>query len=86
MSNIALGRSTAELVQLAQAGASFWMKPIGRTTEELSQIVRAAAQGGGTVTILGTVGRTTADLLKVTQAGAGHVVFAPAASFFKEND
>ena len=76
---VSTGRTTADLVRIAAAGAGFVMMPTGRTTDDLVRIAAAAAHGGGTVTILGCVGRTTDDLVRIGAAGKGRVLFAPSA-------
>ena len=76
--NIAVGRTTDDLVRVASAGAGFEMNPVGRTTDDLVRIASAMKNGGGTLTILGTIGRTTDDLVRIAAAGRGHVVFGVA--------
>ena len=70
------GRTTLELVQIANSGAGFELRASGRTTLELVQIANAAAAGGGTIFMRGLSGRTTLELVQIGNASKGHVDFA----------
>lgn len=67
-------RTTAELIQIANAGGGFRLDAAVRTTAELIQIALAARNSGAQVTFAGLGVRTTAELLQIATAGKGVVI------------
>jgi len=69
------GRTTEELVRIAEAGGGFRLDAAGRSTEDLVTIASAASSWGVRMVFAGMTGRSTDDLVTIADAGEGTVEF-----------
>ena len=67
-------RTTADLVQIANAGGGFRLDARTRTTADLVMIASAASKHQAHITFAGMSVRTTADLVQIAAAGKGAIV------------
>ena len=69
------GRSTEDLVRIAEAGGGFRLDAGGRSTDDLAKIAGAASSWGIRLVFAGMNGRSTDDLVRIADAGEGCVEF-----------
>jgi hypothetical protein len=69
------GRSTDDLVRIAEAGGGFRLDAEGRSSDDLVKIAAAAASWGTRLVFAGVEERSTDDLIRIADAGEGCVEF-----------
>lgn len=69
------GRSTGDLVRIAEAGGGFRLDAAERPTDDLVRIAGAASSWGVRLVFAGMIERSTDDLVRIADAGEGCVEF-----------
>ena len=69
------GRSTEDLVRIAEAGGGFRLEAAGRHTDDLVKIAAAASSWGVRLVFACMADRSTDDLVRIADAGEGTVEF-----------
>ncbi len=69
-------KTQMDLVQLANAGASFAIDASRKTQLDLVQLAHAIKNGGGHLTVTGADRKTQLDLVQLANAGKAHITLA----------